>query len=62
MYVIVAGCGRVGSRLAEFLSFERHDVVVIDKDASSFRRLGGRSTASRWRGWRSTSSFCWKRA
>ena len=41
MYVIVAGCGRVGSRLAEFLSFERHDVVVIDKDASSFHRLGG---------------------
>lgn len=41
MYVIVAGCGRVGSRLAEYLSFERHDVVVIDKDAGSFRRLGG---------------------
>lgn len=41
MHVIVAGCGRVGSRLAEYLSFERHDVVVIDKDAGSFRRLGG---------------------
>jgi len=41
MYFIVAGCGRVGSRLAEFLSFERHDVVVIDRDAGSFRRLGG---------------------
>lgn len=41
MYFVVAGCGRVGSRLAEYLSFERHDVVVIDKDASSFRRLGG---------------------
>jgi trk/ktr system potassium uptake protein len=41
MYVIVAGCGRVGSRLAEFLSFERHDVVVIDRDSGSFRRLGG---------------------
>jgi Trk K+ transport system NAD-binding subunit len=41
MHVIVAGCGRVGSRLAEYLSFERHDVVVIDKESASFRRLGG---------------------
>ncbi len=41
MYVIVAGCGRVGSQLAQFLSYERHDVVVIDKDAKSFKRLGG---------------------
>jgi trk system potassium uptake protein TrkA len=41
MYVIVAGCGRVGSVLAESLSYERHDVVVIDKDPASFRRLGG---------------------
>ncbi len=40
MYVIVAGCGRVGSRLAEYLSFERHDVAVIDRDPNSFRRLG----------------------
>lgn len=41
MHVIVAGCGRVGSQLALSLSYEAHDVVVIDKDASSFRRLGG---------------------
>jgi trk system potassium uptake protein TrkA len=41
VYVIVAGCGRVGSQLAQALSYEAHDVVVIDKDASSFRRLGG---------------------
>lgn len=40
MYVIVAGCGRVGAILAEGLSYERHDVVVVDKDASAFRRLG----------------------
>jgi trk system potassium uptake protein TrkA len=40
MYVIVAGCGRVGSALAESLSYERHDVIVIDKDASAFNRLG----------------------
>lgn len=40
MYVIVAGCGRVGSRIAEYLSYDRHDVVVIDSDPRSFRRLG----------------------
>jgi trk system potassium uptake protein TrkA len=40
MKVIIGGCGRVGALLATKLSFERHDVVVIDKDANSFRRLG----------------------
>ncbi len=40
MYVIVVGCGRVGSQLATFLSEEGHDVAIIDKNADSFRRLG----------------------
>lgn len=40
MYVIVAGCGRVGSHIADTLSQEGHDVVVIDKDSKSFDRLG----------------------
>ena len=40
MHVIVAGCGRVGSHLAQALSYEAHDVVVIDRDPGSFRRLG----------------------
>lgn len=40
MNVIVVGCGRVGSQLATMLSVEGHNVVVIDKDADSFRRLG----------------------
>ena len=31
MYVIIVGCGRVGSELAKLLSNEGHDVVVIDK-------------------------------
>jgi trk system potassium uptake protein TrkA len=41
MYVIIVGCGRVGSELAKLLSNEGHDVVVIDKSQSSFERLGG---------------------
>jgi Trk K+ transport system NAD-binding subunit len=40
MHYIIAGCGRVGSLLAQTLSNEGHDVVVIDKDSASFRRLG----------------------
>src|SRR3989339_1835864 len=40
MYVIIVGCGRVGSELAKLLSNEGHNVVVIDKSPSSFDRLG----------------------
>ncbi len=40
MHFVVGGCGRVGSQLAVFLSQEGHDVVVIDSEESSFRRLG----------------------
>ena len=41
MYVIIVGCGRVGSELAKLLSQEGHNVVVIDKSQGSFDRLGG---------------------
>ena len=40
MNVIVVGCGRVGSQLANLLSVEGHNVTVIDKDDDAFRRLG----------------------
>jgi len=39
MYVIIVGCGRVGSELAKLLSTEGHNVVVIDRSAKSFERL-----------------------
>ena len=41
MYVIIVGCGRVGSQLARLLSSEGHNVVVIDKNPAAFERLGG---------------------
>lgn len=41
MYVIIVGCGRVGSELAKLLSNEGHNVVIIDRSQSSFDRLGG---------------------
>jgi trk system potassium uptake protein TrkA len=39
MRVIIVGCGRVGSHLANTLSGERHEVVVIDKNPTSFSSL-----------------------
>jgi trk system potassium uptake protein TrkA len=40
MYIVIIGCGRVGSQLALLLAQERHDIVVIDKDANAFKNLG----------------------
>ncbi len=40
MHIIVGGCGRVGAELAERLSDEGHDVVVIDSSEESFTRIG----------------------
>lgn len=39
LYVIIVGCGRLGSLLANQLSGEGHDVVVIDRDDQSFDKL-----------------------
>ena len=47
MYVIIAGCGRVGSGIARQLSEEGHDVVIIDEDPSAFRLLGERFRGQR---------------
>lgn len=40
MYIVIGGCGRVGSQLAKNLDEQGHSVVVIDKDPESRRRLG----------------------
>ncbi|MDD5246195.1 MAG: TrkA family potassium uptake protein [Candidatus Omnitrophica bacterium] len=39
MYVIIVGCGRVGSELAKLLSNEGHNVVIIDQKQAAFERL-----------------------
>ncbi len=39
LYVVIAGCGRLGSDLANLLSRVGHSVVVIDLDPSSFDDL-----------------------
>jgi len=40
MHIIIVGCGRVGAQLAQILSSEGHNIVIIDKKAKSFKRLG----------------------
>jgi trk system potassium uptake protein len=40
MHIIVGGCGRVGAELAERLSDEGHDVVVIDTTEDAFSKIG----------------------
>lgn len=40
MYVVVMGCGRVGSGVATALARLGHEVAVIDRDESAFLRLG----------------------
>jgi trk system potassium uptake protein TrkA len=39
VHVVIMGCGRVGSALAKSLERLGHEVAVIDRDASAFRRL-----------------------
>jgi trk system potassium uptake protein len=40
MEVVVMGCGRVGSQLANILLMDGHKVSIIDMDPRSFTRLG----------------------
>ncbi len=40
VHVVIMGCGRVGSMLAIELDEGGHEVVVVDQDPDSFRRLG----------------------
>jgi trk system potassium uptake protein len=40
MYVVIAGCGRVGSSLARDLGADGHEIAVIDENPDSFELLG----------------------
>lgn len=39
MHIVVVGCGKVGSRFAQLIAKEGHDVAVIDSDTNNLRRL-----------------------
>ncbi|MEZ4358037.1 MAG: TrkA family potassium uptake protein [Eubacteriales bacterium] len=38
-YIIIIGCGRLGANLANALSSEGGDVLIMDKDKDAFRKL-----------------------
>ena len=40
MHIVIMGCGRVGSQLAQSLEQQGHTVAVVDRDPTAFRRLG----------------------
>ncbi|MDO9100638.1 MAG: TrkA family potassium uptake protein [Caldisericota bacterium] len=39
MYIVIVGCGRLGSKLATQLSEAGHDVAIVDRTADNFSRL-----------------------
>lgn len=39
LYILVVGCGRLGSLLANQLSKDGHEVVAIDRSESAFQKL-----------------------
>jgi len=47
MRVIIIGCGRVGSVLANRLDEEGHQVLVLDKNQQAFRRLSEKFSGER---------------
>src|SRR4030042_4649954 len=40
MQIVIMGCGRVGSQLANLLSMDGHKVSIIDLDPKAFDKLG----------------------
>nr|WP_203672852.1 MULTISPECIES: TrkA family potassium uptake protein [unclassified Streptomyces] len=40
VHVVIMGCGRVGSTLAQSFEQQGHTVAVVDQDPTAFRRLG----------------------
>lgn len=43
LYVVVVGCGRLGSHVANLLSRHGHRVVVVDRDDAAFTLLSSES-------------------
>jgi len=50
LYIVIIGCGRVGSFLASRLSHLGHAVIVIDKDESTFAGLSPQFSGFRQEG------------
>ncbi len=50
MHIMIIGCGRVGSALAEAAAANGDDVVVMDKNPDAFRDLGAGFNGVTFRG------------
>jgi trk system potassium uptake protein TrkA len=50
LYIVIVGCGRLGSHLANQLSRAGHSVVVIDKNNSTFEDLSAEFSGFRIQG------------
>lgn len=50
MYIVIIGCGRLGSTVAKKLSDEGHDIAIIDNDIDNLDRLGSGFNGQRIRG------------
>ncbi|MEG1741994.1 MAG: NAD-binding protein, partial [Acetivibrio sp.] len=50
MYIIIAGCGRLGSNLAKKLADAGHDVCVFDREGDKLSNLGSGFNGKRMKG------------
>lgn len=50
MYIVIVGCGRLGSSLAMEFSSKGHDVVIIDNIEENLQRLGSGFNGRRIKG------------
>jgi len=37
--IIICGCGKVGTKITEILSQQKHELTVVDRDPDTFRKL-----------------------
>lgn len=42
MRIVIAGAGEVGTHLAKMLSFENHDITLVDSDEERLKEIGSR--------------------
>ncbi|MGB5935417.1 MAG: TrkA family potassium uptake protein, partial [Ornithinimicrobium sp.] len=50
MHFVIMGCGRVGATLATSLENRGHEVAIIDRDETAFRRLSKEFSGHRIKG------------
>ncbi|MEN6317099.1 MAG: TrkA family potassium uptake protein [Clostridiaceae bacterium] len=50
MYIIIIGCGRLGSNLARELADDGHDICILDRDGDRLNRLGSGFNGQRIKG------------